>query len=274
MSSILKQKRIALGLSQQGLSNKSSINLRTLQDYEQGRKSLRLASSDIVYKLSIVLGCNMEELIIETNDIDNAKEKAAHRATLYSTSLSSPSLIGQVNITIDELVPCLIDTLTGEKLETVVFKIESKAYLTKYNQKTGWKINWGKLPDNVEIYALATSFDNQIQGLIALKNDVTSNAVYIHWACTAPHNNIHEHGSQKYSGVGGHLFAIAADKSIEYGHMGYVYGFANSRETLEHYTKKLGAISFAALHPYQFIIDEENAKSLMEVYNYEWNSPS
>mgnify|MGYP006990162738 CR=1 FL=1 len=32
--------------------------------------------------------------------------------------------------------------------------------------------------------------------------------------------------NQKYVGVGGHLFAIAADKSIEWGYEGAIHGFA------------------------------------------------
>ena len=85
---------------------------------------------------------------------------------------------------------------------------------------------------------------NTIQGLVGINNDKDSHAVYLHWACTAPHNNKHEYGSQKYVGVGGHLFAIAADKSIEWGYEGAVHGFA---------------------------ANEEQAKKLLEVYRYEWN---
>ncbi len=49
---------------------------------------------------------------------------------------------------------------------------------------------------------------------------------------TAPHNNKHECGNQKYIGVGGHLFAIAADKSIEWGYEWAVHGFAANEELL------------------------------------------
>ena len=65
------------------------------------------------------------------------------------------------------------------------------------------------------MYALALKDDNTIQGLVGIKNDINSYAVYLHLACTAPHNNKYEYGSQKYVGVGGHLFAIAVDKSVE-----------------------------------------------------------
>ena len=44
--------------------------------------------------------------------------------------------------------------------------------------------------------------------------------------------------------LGGHLFAIAADKSNEWGYEGAVHGFA---------------------------ANEEQTKNLLEVYHYEWN---
>ncbi|MDE7282396.1 MAG: hypothetical protein K2N85_02245, partial [Lachnospiraceae bacterium] len=81
--------------------------------------------------------------------------------------------------------------------------------MKKFRKSNGWHINWNEIPKNVEVYALALEDDNTIQGLVGIKNDKDSHAVYLHWACTAPHNNKHEYGSQKYVGVGGHLFAIA-----------------------------------------------------------------
>ena len=104
---------------------------------------------------------------------------------------------------------------TGEIKETVVFKIESRKYLKNFQKSNGWHINWNEIPKNVEVYALALKDDNTIQGLVGIRKDIDSHAAYLHWACTAPHNNLHEFGNQKYVGVGGHLFAIAADKSIE-----------------------------------------------------------
>lgn len=55
-----------------------------------------------------------------------------------------------------------------------------------------------------------------------LKNDTDAQAVYLYWASTAPRNNkLLNGGKQDYAGVGGHLFAIAAEKSIEMGYGGY-----------------------------------------------------
>lgn len=178
---------------------------------------------------------------------------------------------GCINIWIDEIVPCLKDTVTGEMKETVVFKIESRSYLKQYTEQNGWQINWIELPVDVEVYELALKDTKEIQGLVAVKNDVNSRAAFLHWACTAPQNNKHDFGKQKYSGVGGHLFAIAADKSVQWGYEGAMHGFALNKELLEHYMETFNAEFLGMLHDYQFFINEINAKKLLEVYNYEWN---
>ena len=179
--------------------------------------------------------------------------------------------IGGVGIWLDEIVPCLKDTETGEIKETVVFKIESRSFLKKFNEKNGWGINWIDIPNNVEVFALALKENNEIQGLVGVKNDKNSIAAYIHWACTAPHNNKLLNGTQKYTGVGGHLFAIAADKSIQWGYEGAIHGFALNKKLLKHYIEILGAVFLGALHEYQFFVNEKAAKQLLETYTYEWN---
>ena len=65
-----------------------------------------------------------------------------------------------------------------------------------------------------------------IQGLVALSQNKDFQAVYIAWMCSAPQNNKLLCDNPKYSGVGGHLFAIAADKSVEYGFGGTIVGYA------------------------------------------------
>lgn len=178
---------------------------------------------------------------------------------------------GCLDIWIDEIVPCLRDTETGEIKDTVVFKIESRAYLKKFTKKAGWHINWAQIPKDVEVYALALHDSNEIQGLVGVKNDKDAEAAYIHWACTAPHNNKHDFGKQKYSGVGGHLFAIAVDKSMQWGYEGAVFGFAANEELVKHYVEAFGAFHIGILHEYQVVVEGEAAKKLLEVYSYEWN---
>lgn len=93
-----------------------------------------------------------------------------------------------------------------------------------------------------------------IQGLIALTDDSQSNAVYINWACTSPENNVWRNGSKLYEGVGGHLFAIAINVSEQRGHGDCVHAIA---------------IVIGIMHPYHFVIGEESARKIKEVYKYE-----
>ena len=62
--------------------------------------------------------------------------------------------------------------------------------MKKFRKSNGWHINWNEIPKNVEVYALALKDDNTIQGLVGIKNDKDSHAVYLHWACTSPHKII------------------------------------------------------------------------------------
>ena len=103
------------------------------------------------------------------------------------------------------------------------------------------------MPQDVEIYALVLKGTVDVQGLIALKNDTDANAVYIRWACTAPHNNIWEHA--------GVFHADAMDEKL-----------------LEHYIEKFNAWSMPISNrPFHFVVEEESAQKLREVYTYDWS---
>ena len=174
---------------------------------------------------------------------------------------------------IDELTPCLKDTNTGDILDTEVVTLKRKSFLSKFNKKTGWYVNWSKMPEDVEIYALVLKGTMDIQGLIAIKNDIDSNAAYVHWACTAPHNNVWEYGKQKYIGVGGHLLAIAAHKSLEWNHEGVFHADAMDEEIFRHYMDTFNAWGMPLLNrPFHFVVEETSAQKLMEVYTYEWTN--
>lgn len=272
----LKNIRIKSGLSQSELASASGVNVRVLQDYEQGRKNLSNAKVDMVVRLSHALSCTVEELIeFDSSCVsDNAPNisNMSHRMLLYTTSLVDKSKIGSVDIDIDEIVPCLKNVETGEIIDTAVIKIESHSYLKNFQKNNGWHIDWDKCPYDVEIYALIIKGTNEIQGLVGIRNDADMKAAYIYWACTAPHNNIYDIGVKKYAGVGGHLFAIAVDKSNKWGYDGDIYGFASSVETLNHYCAVFGAIHIGILHINHFIITGTNAMNILEVYNYEWNN--
>lgn len=176
-----------------------------------------------------------------------------------------------ISVWIDEMTPCLKDGLTGERIQTEVLRVKRKSFLQKFNKKNGWYANWSELlKDGAEIYALVIAGTVDIQGLIALQRSDDMQAVYIAWMCTAPQNNKLLVNEPKYLGVGGHLFAIAANKSLEYSYGGTITGNAANKELLEHYCKVFNADFLGVLHPYQMMITEENAKKIVEVYDYEW----
>lgn len=59
----LKRIRKEKKITQIVLSERSGVNLRTLQDYEQGHKNINGASAITVYRLAEVLECTVGELL-------------------------------------------------------------------------------------------------------------------------------------------------------------------------------------------------------------------
>ena len=117
---------------------------------------------------------------------------------------------------VDEIVPCLKENETGDIYDTEVIRIKRKSILEKYNKKTGWYVNWSEFPKGTEVYALVLKGTNDVQGMVAVQYDDDAQAVYVLWGCTAPQNNVWQYGKQKFSGVGGHLIAIASNLSISH----------------------------------------------------------
>ena len=176
-----------------------------------------------------------------------------------------------VTVWMDEITPCLKDTITGELVETEVLQVQRQTFLKKYNEKNGWYINWANLAKDCEIYALVIAGTVDIQGLIAVQPRKDYCAAYISWMVTAPHNNKDLVEQQKYYGVGGHLFAIAIQKSVEYGFGGAVMGFAANEELLEHYIHWFDADPVRILHPNHFIIEGLAARKVVSDYVYKWS---
>ena len=177
--------------------------------------------------------------------------------------------IGTIDVWIDDFTPCLRNETTGEMVDTEVFRIHRKSFLRTYNKRNGWYTNWADLADDSEIYALAISGTADIQGLISIQRDSGAQAVYMQWMCAAPWNNKHKTSHPRYSGVGGHLFAIAGNISVEAGYEGYVFGFAANKDVLHHYITKLGAVHLGILHPYQFAIEPDKMQTILETYTYD-----
>lgn len=59
----LKESRERAGLTQKELSERSGVNIRTIQNYEQGYKDINKAQGLSLYKLARVLNGTMENLI-------------------------------------------------------------------------------------------------------------------------------------------------------------------------------------------------------------------
>lgn len=66
----LKTIRNKANLSQSKLANKSGINVRMIQQYEQGNKDINKAQALTVYRLSVALNCEMKELLELNNAMD------------------------------------------------------------------------------------------------------------------------------------------------------------------------------------------------------------
>ena len=164
-------------------------------------------------------------------------------------------------VEIDELTNCLRNNATGELVETIVIRMNNAKELSKYNKSANWYTNWRSLLKENEIYAIALKENHEIQGLIAVHSDEVMKTSFIAWMVAAPHNNpekLEQGMVKRYNGVGGHLFAIAAQKSCEYGYGGAISGFAADEKLVKHYCKVFNAEHIGMLHPYQIFIPEEN----------------
>jgi len=175
-----------------------------------------------------------------------------------------------IYVEIDELTPCLFDNESGELVETEVIRIKRKSFLSKFNKATGWYTNWSDLLKENEVYAIVVKGSVSIQGLVAVRPDDNMQTAFVTWMTSSPQNNHEMVKNKRFNGVGGHLFAIAAQKSCEYGYGGAISGFAADEDLMNHYINVFNAEPICMLHPYQFFIPDEEGSKLCEVYDYEW----
>lgn len=173
---------------------------------------------------------------------------------------------GIINIEIDEIVPCLRDLKTGEYVDTTANVIVDRKVLKGFNKRTGWYINWQQVPRDCTIVALKVKGKDEIQGLVAFKGVPEHSAVMGHWAVSNPKSNKLLTLNPEYSGIGGHLFAIMAEASVQMGYDGFVEGMAANQKLFNYYKDFFGAKPLGGL---KFYIDENAAKELIEKYNWE-----
>lgn len=161
----------------------------------------------------------------------------------------------EVDVLIDELTDCLVERKTAKLVET-----EYKQRISPISRKEyrGWRFDWNKTEENgYSIYELFLKDDNTVQGRISVRID--GGVAEIDIVETAPHNYGH---TGIYQGVGGHLFAIACQVSLEAGCDGFV-AFTSKSSLKEYYAKTLKAKVARGQRMY---IDEEAAKMLLDKY--------
>ena len=194
----------------------------------------------------------------DIEDVNNSSIDNSGESGIIETEVKQ-----EMNLVIDKFTPCLEDTETGELVPTVFEKATKK----ELSELKGWNFNWlDKDLKDSEIYKLRIAGDNNIQGLVAVTDYQRDMAVYVNIAESAPHNL---GKGKKYSGVGGHLFAIAAKISYDKGYGGFLFMDAKNTELVEHYRNTLGAVLIGRPHPYRMFVDEENAIKLLNTYTFE-----
>ena len=161
----------------------------------------------------------------------------------------------EIDILIDELTDCLVERETGKIVITYYKKRETPIKNKDYH---GWKFDWS-IPDKegYDIYELFVEGDSTVQGRIAFRID--GGVADVDIVESAPHN-IGRQGI--YIGVGGHLFAIACQDSVEHGCDGFV-AFTAKTNLIKHYIEALGA---QVLNGQRMYIDEYAAKELISKY--------
>ncbi|MCC8098285.1 MAG: helix-turn-helix transcriptional regulator [Eubacterium sp.] len=75
------------GLERKELAQMTGISFRTIQDYEQGHKKISSAGAASLYKLSLALGCSMEDLIEDSMTAVNTKAKSGLYNNLSLTEI-------------------------------------------------------------------------------------------------------------------------------------------------------------------------------------------
>lgn len=168
----------------------------------------------------------------------------------------------EIDVLVDSLTNCLIESSTGKEFDTEFHKVEGK--ITKSDAErlrfAGWKFDWSVPQNNgYEIYELYIKNDSTVQGKIALKHIFDQYYTHVDIVEAAP-DNVGSDG--KYKGVGAHLFAIACKLSWDVGNEGYVQFTAKSG-LVEHYRETIGAQNIDRQIMY---IDSYGAVNLIRKY--------
>ena len=129
MSTTLQEIRISKNLSQSQLATLSGVNVRTLQDFEQGRKPLKNAKGEMLYRLSTVLGCSINDLIhdslldvdmITTHNNKLLEQYYKHLSfPLYDKYYSFPVIVPDSKVNMKRVYPLK---------QPIVYELHNKLY--------------------------------------------------------------------------------------------------------------------------------------------------
>lgn len=72
------------GLTLGQLAVEAQVNRETLKDYESGKRNINKAACETVYRLSLILGCNMEDLIELNRLFDIKRLQRIRKRTRWS----------------------------------------------------------------------------------------------------------------------------------------------------------------------------------------------
>lgn len=229
----LAQLRRVMGYSQHVLAQISGVNLRMIQQYENGTRDINKASVQTVWLLAKALRCSVDEII---------------------------------SVNIDEITNCIVKRATGEECDTgaeVIKRIIVPAE-AKNDLRHGWKFNWFDIQEQgYTIVELFTKHDNRLQGRIAYKE--MKNYFFISNVENAP-KNVGKEG--EYEGVAANLFAVICKMSKEKG-CGGVVSFISKKDdkVMNNYIEKLHAKQVGTSQ--LMIIDENAADYLIKSYGLE-----
>lgn len=113
----LQKIRISKNLSQNELAKLSGVNFRTLQDFDQGRKSLSNAKGEMIYRLSLALNVSTDELLEINIDSMNhelaqkqrlkryAEELRPRKMSYYSEYYTFPIVVSRSGVRMEHIYP-------------------------------------------------------------------------------------------------------------------------------------------------------------------------
>ena len=181
-----------------------------------------------------------------------------------------------LSVEIDKYVPCLIRNSDKAVVRTFVSEA-SDADLRGYNSRTGWCVNWQKdmridklTGRPIRRYKLLVEDNDEIQGLLGLvEPEEPGEPLSVSWAVANPNSQsrVVGVGNKEYIGIGGHLFAVACEKSKELGLDGEWVGFARNSDLDRYYVEKVGLDDLGGG---RVAMSREKAEEIMSIYNYEW----